>query len=299
MLLPDLVKLANRHLGLLTPGWELTGPQLASVLRHPLQYGPYFREEPQTGATEIMCVMDGERLAAAAALWLPDRGDPRWSDGRLPGDRRDDADLLWLLSDPASKRGLRTLLASVSGRAARLGCRRITAGDGCGVCPARYGVPVSWPHLGTGLEGHGFEVTSQSAMMHARLTDLRDDAPVDIDGLTLEWREDAEVPEWELVAREGGRQVGECQAWGLSRHVADHPEYRRWMIVEWIEVAESHHRRGIGRRLVREQMRAHVQRGGTDVLLQVCLPDPEAPRFHQAMGFSFIETGTTYRKDDL
>ena len=71
------------------------------------------------------------------------------------------------------------------------------------------------------------------------------------------------------------------------------------MIVEWIEVAESHRRRGIGRRLVREQMRAHAKRGGTDALLQVHLPDPDATRFHQAMGFSVIETGTTYRKDDL
>ena len=133
-------------------------------------------------------------------------------------------------------------------------------------------------------------------MMHARLTDRDDDAPTDIDGLTLEWREDPAVPEWELVARLGGR-LGECLAWGLSRHLADHPEYRRWVIVEWIEVAESHRRRGIGGRLVREQMRAHASRGGTDALLQVFLPDPNAARFHEAMGFSVIETGTTYRKD--
>ena len=107
------------------------------------------------------------------------------------------------------------------------------------------------------------------------------------------------MPEWELVARDGGRQVGECQAWGLSRHVADHPAYRRWMIVELIEVAESHRRQGIGRRLVAEQMRAHASRGGTDALLQVFLPDPDALRFHEAMGFSVIETATTYRKDGL
>ena len=167
------------------------------------------------------------------------------------------------------------------------------------MCPARYGVPASWAHLGAGLGDHGFAVRSQSTMMHARLTDLDDDAPADIDGLILEWREDPEVPEWELVARLGGRQVGECLAWGLSRHVADHPEYRRWVIVEWIEVAESHRRRGIGRRLVREQMRAHASRGGTDALLQVHLPDRDALRFHEAMGFSVIETGTTYRKDGL
>ena len=298
-LLPDIGRLANPHLGLLTPGWELTERQVASVLRDPLQYGPYFREEPRPGATEIVCVMDGERCVAAAALWLPDRSDPRWSDGRLPSDRRDEADLLWLLSDAGSRGGLRSLLEAASRRAARVGCRRITAGDGCGVCPGRYGVPASWAHLGTGLEEHGFAVTSQSAMMHARLKDLDDGAPADIDGLALEWREDVEVPEWELVARLGGRQVGECLAWGLSRHVADHPEYRRWVMVELIEVAESHRRRGIGRRLVREQMRAHAKRGGTDALLQVHLPDPDAARFHEAMGFSVIETGSTYRKNDL
>ena len=225
--LPDLARLANRHLGLLTPGWELTERQLASALRDPLQFGPYFREEPQPGATEIACAVDGERLVAAAALWLPDRSDPRWSDGRLPSDRRDEAELLWLLSDPGSGGGLRTLLEAACGRAAGLGCRRIAAGDVCGVCPARCGVPASWAHLGAGLEEHGFAVTSQSAMMHARLTDLGDGAPKDIDGLTFEWQEDPEVPEWELVAREGGRQVGECLAWGLSRHVSGHPEYRR------------------------------------------------------------------------
>ena len=296
---PGLTGLANRHLCLLPPGWELTERQLASVLRDPLQYGPYFREEPQPGTTEIMCVMDHERLVTAAALWLPERSDPRWSDGRLRGDGRDGADLLWLLSDPASRHGLRTLLEAASGRAARLGCRRITAGDGCGVCPARYGVPASWANIGAGLEEHGFAVTSQSAMMHARLTDLDDSAPADIDGLTLEWREDPEVPEWELFARVGSRQVGECQAWGLGRHLADHPEYRRWMIVELIEVAKSHRRQGIGRRLVFEQMRAHAKRGGTDALLQVFLPDPDALRFHEAMGFSVIETGSTYRKDNL
>lgn len=298
-MLPDLRRLANRHLGLLTPGWELTERQLASVLRDPLQYGPYFREEPRPGTTEIVCVMDHERLVAAAALWLPDRGDPRWSDGRLPSDRRDEAELLWLLSDPGSRGGLRTLLEAASRRAAGLGCRRVTAGDVCGVCPARYGVPASWAHIGAGLEEHGFAVASQSAMMHARLPDLDDGAPSGIDGLALEWREDPDVPEWELVARLGGRQVGECLAWGLSRHVADHPEYRRWMIVEWIEVAESHRCRGIGRRMVREQMRAHAQRGSTDALLQVHLPDPDALRFHEAMGFSVIETGSTYGKDGL
>ena len=298
-LLPDLRRLANRHLALLTPGWETTERQLASVLRDPLQYGPYFREEPQPGVAEIVCVMDDERLVAAAALWLPDRSDPRWSDGRLPGDRRDEAELLWLLSDPGSGGGLRTLLEAACRRTACVGCRRITAGDGCGVGPARYGLPASWSHLGAGLEEHGFAVESQSAMMHARLTDLDDGAPADIDGLTLEWREDPEVPEWELVARLGGRQVGECLAWGLSRHVADHPEYRRWVIVEWIEVAESHRRQGIGRRLMREQMRAHAERGGTDALLQVHQRDPDALRFHEAMGFSVIETGTTYRKDGL
>ena len=298
-LLPDIGRLANRHLALLTPGWELTERQLASVLRDPLQYGPYFREEPQPGATEIVCVMDRGRLVAAAALWLPDRGDPRWSDGRLPSDCRDTAQILWLLSDPESRGGLRTLLEAACGRAARLGCRRITAGDGCGVCPARYGVPASWAHLGTGLSEHGFEVKSRAAMMHARLPDMDHGAPPRINGLALEWQEDPEVPEWEIVAHLGGRQVGECQAWGLSRHVADRPDYRRWVIVEWIEVAESHRRQGIGRRLVREQMRVHAKRGVTDALLQVCLPDPDAARFHEAMGFSVIETGSTYRKDGL
>lgn len=298
-LLPGLTGLANRHLGLLTPGWELTERQMASVLRDPLQYGPYFREEPRPGTTEFICVMDHERLVAAAALWLPDWSDPRQSDGRLPGGGRDDAELLWLLSDPESWGGLRTLLEEASGRAARLGCRRIIAGDGCGVCPARYGVPVAWAHIGAGLEEHRFAVTSQSAMMHARLTNLHDEAPAHIDGLSLEWRQNPEVPEWELVARLDGRQVGECLVWGLSRHVAGHSEYRRWAVVEWIEVAKSHRRQGIGRRLVFEQMRAHARRGGTDALLQVWLPDPEAIRFHEAMGFSVIETGSTYRKDGL
>ena len=170
-LLPYLARLANRHLGLLTPGWELTEHQLASVLRAPLHYGPYFREEPQPGATEIVCAMDGERLVATAAMWLPERSDPRWSDGRLPGDRRDEAELLWLLSDPGSRGGLRTLLEAASRRAAGLGCRRVTAGDVCGVCPARYGVPASWTHLGAGLGDHGFAVKSQSAMMQSRLPD--------------------------------------------------------------------------------------------------------------------------------
>ena len=110
-LLPDLGRLANRHLALLIPGWELTERQLASVLR-------------------------------------------------LPGDGRDTAQILWLLSDPESRGGLRTLLEAACGRAARMGCRRITSGDGCGVCPARYGVPASWAHLGTGLSEHGFEVKS-------------------------------------------------------------------------------------------------------------------------------------------
>ena len=298
-LLPDLRRLANRHLGLLTPGWELTERQLASVLRDPLQYGPYFREEPHYGATEIVCAMDGERLVAAVALWLPERNDPRRSDGRLPGGGRDEAELLWLLSDPESWGGLRTLLEEASGRAARLGCRRIIAGDGCGVCPARYGVPVAWAQLGAGLEKHEYVVTSRTAMMHARLADLDLRVPARIDGVSLEWRQDPEVPEWELVARLGGRQVGACLVWGLSRHVAGHSEYRRWVVVEWIEVAESHRRQGIGRGLVREQMRAHARRGGTDALLQVWLPDPEAIRFHEAMGFLVIETGSTYRKDGL
>ena len=48
-----------------------------------------------------------------------------------------------------------------------------------------------------------------------------------------------------------------------------------------------------------EQMRVHAKRGVTDALLQVCLPDPDAARFHEAMGFSVIETGSTYRKDGL
>ena len=53
-MLPDLRQMANLHLALLTPGWELTERQLASLLRDPLQYGAYFREEPQPGVAEIV-----------------------------------------------------------------------------------------------------------------------------------------------------------------------------------------------------------------------------------------------------
>ena len=297
-LLPDLRRLANQHLALVPPGWELTERQLATVLRDPDQVGTYFREEPIHGTTETFCVMDRDEMVAAGCLWRPDRQDPRWSSGQYARQHRDSGQGLWILADPASGQGLRVLLDAFAERAGRLGCDGLTAGA-CGLGTARHGMPMSWSHLVTGLEEFGFETDGQGVLMHAPLRDVDPGEPPAVDGLTFEWHHDPAAPEWELHALIDGTRIGECSVWGMSRHVGDRADYRQWVNFEWVEVTKPYRRQGIGRWLIREQMRAQRERGAKHALLQVYLPDPLAVRFHEALGFTRLQEWRTYRKERL
>ncbi|HEV7129639.1 MAG TPA: hypothetical protein VGN32_19555, partial [Ktedonobacterales bacterium] len=63
--LPQLGELINAHLGLLVPGWALTGDCIASHLqRHPGQA----ITDPWVSERTTLCALEGPRLVAAAHL---------------------------------------------------------------------------------------------------------------------------------------------------------------------------------------------------------------------------------------
>ncbi len=296
-LLPDLTRLANQHLASVPPGWELTEHQLATVLRDPDQEGAYFREEPDHGTTETLCVLDKDRLVAAASLWRSDRSDPRWTNGQYERKYRDSGQALWILADPQSGQGLQLLLETFAQRARRLGCDSLSAGGG--LCFGRHGMPASWPHLTVGLQNFGFEVEQHGVLMYRSLQDADPGEPPAIDGLTFEWQLDPEGPEWELHALLDGKRIGECGVWGLSRHVADRPDYGHWINLEWTEVAEPYQRQGIGSWLVREQLRRHRERGAKYALRREWFDHPEELSFHEALGFEHLQEWWSYRMEGL
>ena len=296
-LLPALRRLANQHLASVPPGWELTEQQLATVLGDPDQEGTYFREEPDHGTTETFCVLDRGQLVAAASLWRSDRDDPRWTNGQYERKYRDSGQAGFILADPQSGKGLQVLLETFAQRARRLECDSLSTGGG--LCVARHGMPASWPHLIAGLQDFGFEVEQHGVLMYRSLQDAGPGESPAIDGLTFEWQLDAEGPEWELHALLDGKRIGECGVWGLSRHVADRPDYRHWINVEWTEVAEPYQRQGIGSWLVREQLRRHRERGAKQALRREWLTDPVALSFYEALGFERLQEWWSYRMDGL
>ena len=296
-LLPALRRLANQHLASVPPGWELTEQQLATVLGDPDQEGTYFREEPDHGTTETFCVLDRGQLVAAASLWRSDRDDPRWTNGQYERKYRDSGQAGFILADPQSGKGLQVLLETFAQRARRLECDSLSTGGG--LCVGRHGMPASWPHLIAGLQDFGFEVEQHGVLMYRSLQDAGPGESPAIDGLTFEWQLDAEGPEWELHALLDGKRIGECGVWGLSRHVADRPDYRHWINVEWTEVAEPYQRQGIGSWLVREQLRRHRERGAKHALRREWLTDPVALSFYEALGFERLQEWWSYRMDGL
>ena len=296
-LLPALRRLANQHLASVPPGWELTERQLATVLRDPDQEGTYFREEPDHGTTETFCVMGQGQLVAAASLWRSDRNDPRWTNGQYVQKYRDSGQANWILADPQSEKGLQILLETFAQRARRLGCDSLSAGGGLHVC--RHSMPASWPHLITGLQDFGFEVEQHGILMYRSLQDADPGEPPAIDGLTFEWQLDPEAPEWELHALLDGKRIGECGVWGLSRHVADRPDYRHWINFEWTEVAEPYQRQGIGSWLVREQLRRHRERGAKHALRREWFYHREELGFYAALGFERLQEWWSYRMEGL
>ena len=296
-LLPALTRLANQHIASVPPGWELTERQLATVLRDLDQDGTYFREEPDHGTMETFCVLDKGQLVAAASLWRSDRNDPRWTNGQYERKFRDSGQANWILADPQSGKGLQILLETLAQRARRLGCDSLSAGGS--LCVGRHGMPASWPHLIAGLQDFGFEVEQHGVLMYRSLQDADPGEPPAIDGLTFEWQLDPEAPEWELHALLDGKRIGECGVWGLSRHVADRPDYRHWINIEWAEVAEPYQRQGIGSWLVREQLRRHQERGAKHALRREWFYHPEELGFYEALGFERLQEWWSYRMEGL
>jgi ribosomal protein S18 acetylase RimI-like enzyme len=241
---------------------------------------------------DTLCVLDGERLVAAAGVHWLERGataaaglKPEWAAAE------ELVILDWIVAEADHPRVAPYVVDRLVERAAAARCG--VRGNG------RYrfgigwdGVSDTWPHLTAAFAGAGFAASQRwTTYSIATHTSLRPTPP---DGFTTRWDVNDVRHEWELRAfcTAKGADVqpvlaGECQVWDVpdgARSAGRHP----WTTVEWIGVEEPYRQRGLGTYLLQEQRRVQATRGVKQVLLwtEEDVPDSaDALRLYRRLGF--------------
>jgi GNAT superfamily N-acetyltransferase len=103
----------------------------------------------------------------------------------------------------------------------------------------------------------------------------------------IDLRPEEAALEWDVRAFAGGDLAGECQAWGIPPHLQVCPRAAAWITIEWIGVEGPYQRKGLGRWLLREQLRHQAARGVRHVILWTECEDAAARRFYEALGFTY------------
>jgi ribosomal protein S18 acetylase RimI-like enzyme len=302
--LGEFTDLVNLHLASIPSGLPLSEAQVASALLERPFWDRHYEDEHdgRTYEERVVCVLDGDRLVAAA--------DERWiqrfstlAAGLDPGwvKFEDVVTVQWMVAAPDHPAAGRQLVdylveqAGISQRGVRIS-GRFLFGIGW------VGMAETWPHLIQPLLDAGFVEYQRWAMFH-----LDTDASIRAvppEGFTFRWDVDESKHEWELLAfiareDEGGDGVGgeggagqpglagECQVWDVpdgARSDGRHP----WTTIEWLGVEAPQRRRGLGQYLVQEQCRFQAGRGVRHVLLWTEPNDPDsaaALRLYARLGF--------------
>lgn len=103
--------------------------------------------------------------------------------------------------------------------------------------------------------------------------------------------------EW-LVARAADRDIGSC-AFGTLDELADAPEAGKIGYIWGLGVDDAYQRRGIGRALLTRSLVRLYQRGCTTCWLTTGADNWRAQPLYLALGFEFVDSSGSYRKEAL
>lgn len=279
--LPDLTGLINAHIAQVPPGWTVTEQQVAAVLDTPSLWNAHYPEETAKFAVETLCVIDQERLAAAAQWGYPvECESTRATDSPAMGF------ISWITAAPGNGPALSLLLDNLIVRCRERKCRGLGTGRyAFGV--GWMGVSTLWPHLITGFEQAGFSRSHRWVIMMGTTDVPVVAAPKCVAPMRIDWRVDEIALEWELRLYADDQLIGECEAWGIPRHLAECDGYAGWITFEWLGVESPYQRQGIGRWLLSEQLRRQAQRRIANAIFWT-EPDNRAMRhIGESLGFGY------------
>jgi GNAT superfamily N-acetyltransferase len=273
-MLPQLTELVNRHICQIPPNWSLTELQVAYTLSHAGGlWSAHYSDDGATQKVETVCVIEDNRLAAAA----------QWG---LPANERE-LQIYWIVADPEQTRALRLLLAGITRQAKMRGYSDIVLyryAFGVGW----YGMPQMWTHLIFGLEESGFEAVEKWVMMTTETNLPSRRIPPDPEQqIRLDWRANDGALEWKVEAFDGMTRIGTCEAWGIPPHLAGSQDADKWVTIEWVGVEKLYRRKGMGQVLLNEQLRHQTWRGVKNAILWTETSNAAARKLNEAMGFQY------------
>jgi ribosomal protein S18 acetylase RimI-like enzyme len=272
-LLPSLTRLINEQMASIPPQWSFSEAQVALTIEQAASlWGMHYPDDHELYRAQTLCVLH-RREVVAAAQWL------------LPQHQREVCSICWLVAHPDRPTALQTLLHLLEKQAGAGGCHLITCGrSSFGV--GWFGIPATWKHVFDGMCAAGFNHTETWMLLHGR-TSAYDSAPLIPNRMKLYWDMNRPALEWTLSAYASETVIGECQVWGIPDHLEACAGFNQWATIEWIEVNGEYQRRGIGKRLIAEQMRFHGQRGIEHFAAWVRQGNHSARRLHESMGFQY------------
>lgn len=272
-LLPDLTRLVNEQIAVIPPCWTMSETQVAlTIAQAESLWGMHFPEDKETCASPTVCVLE-RREIVAAAQWL------------LPSENKNACSICWIVARPDYPFAVRTLLHLIENQASAGGygmvhLTRFAFGVGW------FGIPTKWTHVITGMRDSGYQHSESWVIMHGSTNAHLTLPPTPADDVKkLYWDMDKPALEWTLTAYEGEKQIGECQVWGIPDQFEGCDAFEEWATVEWIEVNDTHRRRGLAKRLMAEQMRFHARRGVKHFVAWNEVDNDAARRLNQSMGF--------------
>lgn len=270
-LLPSLTSLVNQHMTQVPPGFTFSEADVAQIIEQGgTLWDIHFPGEREIYTTETLCVLDRHQVVAAAQ-WLMPREQHVFS-------------ILWIFAQPDLPIPTRTLLHLMNNRFAKSGCEmvhvsRFSFGAGW------FGIPVKWKHITSAMLEAGYRQTEKWRIMLGK-TEPTPDVPLPaLDNLSFYWNMNKPNLEWDLSVYQGETSVGECQVWGIPPHLEEFPLAAKWATVEWIGVEPEFRQRGVGKRLLAEQIRFHGRRGVTDLMLWTNSKNRAVIKLNKSLGF--------------
>ena len=271
--LPSLTRLINEQMASIPPQGSFTEEQVALTIEQAASlWGMHFPEDHELYRVQTLCILH-RREVVAAGQWL------------LPHQHREVCSICWLIANPSRPTALQTLLHLIEKQATSGGyklieCGRFSFGIGW------FGIPNTWKHIVDGMGDAGFSQTETWMIMHSSTSNHDRAAPVS-NSIKLYWDMNRPALEWTLTAYEYETMIGECQIWGIPDHLETCEGFKQWASIEWIEVDGEYQRRGIGKRLIAEQMRFHGRRGIEHLMSWIRQGNQSARGLHESMGFEY------------
>jgi ribosomal protein S18 acetylase RimI-like enzyme len=274
-LLPQLTQLVNDHIQLVPPGWTLTPRQVAYVLGKPnAAWTAHYPEDKEIFASHTVCMLENQQMVAVANWFFPKPLENQAAGGVLS----------WLFSRPGHSDSLEALVGAFIGQSAARGCASVYFCPRFGFGVGWFGIPDVWPHIIKVIQESGFEVDGKWVIMTGPAQAGEKNQPaLDFDFV---WQIDEPRLEWELEAKTGNVVAGECQAWGIPAHFRGCPGYEEWITIEWLGVEVPYQRKGLGTRLMREQMQFQAQRGVKNVIVWTETNNTAARKLNKSFGFT-------------